>query len=216
MWPKDSKKTSKRGPKGLASPDREQSTITTKNKQNQESFNQNRKPSNFAWSLFQGCLLSLIFIGIILYIFFNLFGPIYKLGSPLRSTKSYSFWTDLESHDIQKYMDENYQFDWTIKQIKHLKIQKTTLKDVLKEHGKATEASSYDEDNSTIYLDYETNNNDWQENVYLTFKKNGFGSYRLTAIDGGLRADDIAVVEEENPNIGWSNDQFNQLHEGGL
>ncbi len=82
MWPKDSKKTSKRGPKGLASPDREQSTITTKNKQNQESFNQNRKPSNFAWSLFQGCLLSLIFIGIILYIFFNLFGPIYKLGSP--------------------------------------------------------------------------------------------------------------------------------------
>lgn len=54
MWPKDSKETNKRGPKGLASPDREQSTITTKNKQNQESFDQNRKPSNFAWSLFQG------------------------------------------------------------------------------------------------------------------------------------------------------------------
>ncbi|WP_165329434.1 hypothetical protein [Streptococcus tangpeifui] len=69
-------------------------------------------------------------------------------------------------------------------------------------------------DNSKIYLDYNSNDNDWQLAVHLTFEKNGFGKYQLTDVDGGLVADDVETVKQENPTIGWSREQFNQLIEG--
>ncbi|MGT2913689.1 hypothetical protein [Streptococcus criceti] len=189
----------------------------TKIKDNQveRSVKKNRTLAILGWSLLGGCSICLIFLGILtLALYYILIKPVSMKSHQSSSAKSSYFWTEPKSHDIEEYMDADYQFDWTLKEVKQLKINETSLNEVLKKHGKASQASSYDEDNSEIYLDYNSNDNDWQVDVHLTFKKNVFNKYQLTDVDGGLVADDIETVKQENPIIGWSREQFNQLIEG--
>ncbi len=70
---------------------------------------------------------------------------LYRQSHRSSSAKDSYFWTEPKSHDIKNYMDADYQFDWTLKEVKQLKINKTILNKVLKKHGKASQASSYDE-----------------------------------------------------------------------
>ena len=114
-----------------------------------------------------------------------------------------------------KYIDKDYQFDWTEDQFKELKVGTLTLDEVLDAHGKATDAEysdAYEEGKPDLLdLTYRKENTDGDNFVHLTFKSKD-GTYILEHASADFGYDKVKEVSDYQSN--WTKEDYDKLTVG--
>ena len=111
-----------------------------------------------------------------------------------------------------KYIDKDYQFDWTEDQFKELKVDSLTLGEVLDAHGKATDAEWRNEGETlTLDLTYSKEGTGSDNFVHLTFKSKD-GTYILEHASADFGYDKVKEVSDYHSN--WTKDDYEKLSVG--
>lgn len=113
-----------------------------------------------------------------------------------------------ELNKASEYIDSDYQFDWTEQQFKELKVNETSLEEVLATHGNATEAEWSDGDLILTYTDQEDN----RERVVLTFVAAEGAKYLLKTADASFTTDQVKTSQDTVSS--WSQSDFDDLKLG--
>ena len=112
-----------------------------------------------------------------------------------------------------KYIDKDYQFDWTEDQFKELKVDSLTLDEVLDAHGKATDAEWGDDGEAqTLDLTYSKEKTGSDNFVRLTFKKSKDGIYILEHASADFSYDKVKEVSDYQSN--WTKEDYDKLTVG--
>ena len=111
-----------------------------------------------------------------------------------------------------KYIDKDYQFDWTEDQFKELKVDSLTLDEVLDAHGKATDAEWRNEGEIlTLDLTYSKEGTGSDNFVRLTFKSKD-GTYILEHASADFGYDKVKEVSDYQSN--WTKEDYDKLTVG--
>lgn len=111
-----------------------------------------------------------------------------------------------------KYIDKDYQFDWTEDQFKELKVDSLTLDEVLDAHGKATDAEWRNEGETlTLDLTYSKEGTGSDNFVRLTFKSKD-GTYILEHASADFGYDKVKEVSDYQSN--WTKEDYDKLTVG--
>ena len=111
-----------------------------------------------------------------------------------------------------KYIDKDYQFDWTEDQFKELKVDSLTLDEVLDAHGKATDAEwGNDGETQTLDLTYAKEGTGSDNFVRLTFKSKD-GTYILEHASADFGYDKVKEVSDYQSN--WTKENYDKLTVG--
>ena len=111
-----------------------------------------------------------------------------------------------------KYIDKDYQFDWTEDQFKELKVDSLTLGEVLDAHGKATDAEWRNEGETlTLDLTYSKEGTGSDNFVHLTFKSKD-GTYILEHASADFGYDKVKEVSDYQSN--WTKEDYDKLTVG--
>ena len=111
-----------------------------------------------------------------------------------------------------KYINKDYQFDWTEDQFKDLKVDSLTLDEVLDAHGKATDAEWRNEGETlTLDLTYSKEGTGSDHFVRLTFKSKD-GTYILEHASADFGYDKVKEVSDYHSN--WTKDDYEKLSVG--
>ncbi len=111
-----------------------------------------------------------------------------------------------------KYINKDYQFDWTEDQFKDLKVDSLTLDEVLDAHGKATDAEWRNEGETlTLDLTYSKEGTGSDHFVRLTFKSKD-GTYILEHASADFGYDKVKEVSDYHSN--WTKDDYEELSVG--
>lgn len=111
-----------------------------------------------------------------------------------------------------KYIDKDYQFDWTEDQFKELKVDSLTLDEVLDAHGKATDAEWRNEGETLILdLTYSKEGTGSDNFVRLTFKSKD-GTYILEHASADFGYDKVKEVSDYQSN--WTKEDYDKLTVG--
>ena len=111
-----------------------------------------------------------------------------------------------------KYINKDYQFDWTEDQFKDLKVDSLTLDEVLDAHGKATDAEwGNDGETQTLDLTYAKEGTGSDNFVRLTFKSKD-GTYILEHASADFGYDKVKEVSDYQSN--WTKEDYDKLTVG--
>ena len=111
-----------------------------------------------------------------------------------------------------KYINKDYQFDWTEDQFKDLKVDSLTLDEVLDAHGKATDAEwGNDGETQTLDLTYAKEGRGSDNFVRLTFKSKD-GTYILEHASADFGYDKVKEVSDYQSN--WTKEDYDKLTVG--
>ena len=108
-----------------------------------------------------------------------------------------------------KYIDKDYQFDWTEDQFKELKVDSLTLGEVLDAHGKATDAEWRNEGETlTLDLTYSKEGTGSDNFVHLTFKSKD-GTYILEHASADFGYEEVSDYQSN-----WTKEDYDKLTVG--
>ncbi|MGT2906593.1 hypothetical protein [Streptococcus dentiloxodontae] len=128
-----------------------------------------------------------------------------QVSTSKNSSKSKN--TDGDSNNVNDYIDSSYKFDWNEKQFTKLKVEEDTVSDIMKSHGKASDAEMSGDE---LTLQYKGANYD--EDVTLYFEKQHDGIFVLTSASAHFKQD--LVEEDSNYKSDWTKEQYDALKEG--
>lgn len=114
-----------------------------------------------------------------------------------------------DSTDVNDYIDKNYKFDWKQSQFKDLKAKSDSVADVIKKHGKASEAQITGDGLRMVYKDSKKGSNN---RVTLSFEKQYNGKFILSSGTGNFDADDISTSSDYKSD--WKKEDYDALKEG--
>ncbi|OZV23725.1 hypothetical protein [Streptococcus sobrinus] len=117
------------------------------------------------------------------------------------------------STDVSDYTDKNYKFEWKQSDLSDMKIDSDKVSDVIKEHGKASEAEISGDNLTLTYKDSSKSDDDGtQQQVRVAFKKQYDGTWVLSYVSGDFKADDITT--DSSYKADWSKSDFDALKVG--
>ncbi|WP_218653561.1 hypothetical protein [Streptococcus pluranimalium] len=120
-----------------------------------------------------------------------------------------------DSTDVNDYIDKNAKFDWTEKNFSALKFagydnkEGTSLKEVIKDHGKANNAEVSGDD---MTLTYESGSGVNRKETRLRFEKQYDGSFILTS--GNAYGISETIKVNNNYKSNWTKEEYDKLSEG--
>lgn len=115
-----------------------------------------------------------------------------------------------DSTDINDYMNKNYKFEWKQDDVSDLKVESDTVADVVKKHGKATEAEISGDELTLRYEDKSKEDTDQEVTVF--FEKEHGGTWVISYIEGTFEADDIDISDSYKSD--WTKADFDALKVG--
>lgn len=116
------------------------------------------------------------------------------------------------STDVNDYMDKNYKFEWKQDDVSDLKVESDTVADVVKKHGKATEAEISGDELTLRYEDKSKEDEDTDQGVTVFFEKEHGGTWVISYIEGTFEADDIDISDSYKSD--WTKADFDALKVG--
>ncbi|WP_165212819.1 hypothetical protein ACFSN5_04195 [Streptococcus tangpeifui] len=114
------------------------------------------------------------------------------------------------STDVNDYTDKNYKFEWKQDDVSDLKVESDTVADVVKKHGKATEAEISGDELTLRYED--KSKEDTEQKVTVSFEKGYDGTWVISYIDGIFEANDIDTNASYKSD--WTKADFDALKVG--
>lgn len=120
-----------------------------------------------------------------------------------------------DSTDVNDYIDKNAKFDWTEKNFTALKFagydskEGTSLKEIIKEHGKANDAEVSGND---LTLTYESGTGTNRKEARLRFEKQYDGRFILSS--GSAYGISESVKVNNNYKSNWTKAEYDELAEG--
>ncbi|MFC3932103.1 hypothetical protein ACVR0S_08665 [Streptococcus dentapri] len=115
-----------------------------------------------------------------------------------------------DSNDVNDYIDKNYKFEWKEDDFEDLKAGKDKVSDIIKKHGKASEAEIKDDQLILRYND--DSNEDSEQRVVVYFEKQYDGTFVLDSVRGTFEADDIDTSSSYKSD--WTKSDYDALKEG--